>query len=292
MTRTVSSILGLVLATVSLAAFAQESEPWYSLYEKGLDLVERGRGEEAYRILQEAVAKRPEPELMVATEGLRYIDYLPQLYLAVAAHMQGDLGTARSHLRASEAAGVAGRSDAGRTLLAAYRILLRAEPADGTEAARADEPPPDSGSRPAYADFPRRPEVLPEAEVVEIERELKVRCGLPPTVASSSAPWYFHYELALEMDERGDPQRALDALVAATERRAEPRQGARMYGMWFIDYLPYYHLAKTHAELGNWACAFDALLVSERKGEITPEDDEFTELAELKEKVDRHLDPP
>ena len=32
-------------------------------------------------------------------------------------------------------------------------------------------------------------------------------------------------------------------------------EGARMYGMWLIDYYTYFHIAREHMRLENWECA-------------------------------------
>jgi hypothetical protein len=130
--------------------------------------------------------------------------------------------------------------------------------------------------------------VLSDEEVARIESGIRDRCGIPSDVDPSGAPWYFFYEMALTLAERGDPQRALDALEAATNRRPDARHGARMYGMWFIDYLPYFQIARAHAALGNWECAFDALQLSESMGEVSPADDEYPDLEELRRRIEAH----
>jgi hypothetical protein len=94
------------------------------------------------------------------------------------------------------------------------------------------------------------------------------RCGLSPNQDLDYAPWYFFYELGLELDRQGDARAALDAFLEATERRPEPGHDVRLYGMWFLDYLPYFRIATIQAELGHWQCAADAAAESERLGEI------------------------
>lgn len=124
------------------------------------------------------------------------------------------------------------------------------------------------------------PPSLTDEEAAEIERRVLSQCRLPEDTPRATAPWYFHYELALELSDR-DPARAVEALTAAVRRKPEPGRSARIYGMWFTDYLPYFHLARTQAALGHWQCVEDALTLSRRKGEIDPEDEEFAELEEL-----------
>lgn len=141
------------------------------------------------------------------------------------------------------------------------------------------------GSLPGYRDFEPQPPVLSDEQLQEVEREVLRRCGLDGATPARQAPWYFHYELGLELARRGDPQRALDALLEATERREASKRGARMYGMWFTDYLPYFQIARLHVVLGNWSCAADALRRSEEEGEVSPETREYPELLELLDEV-------
>jgi hypothetical protein len=90
--------------------------------------------------------------------------------------------------------------------------------------------------------------------------------------------------------KRGDPQRALDALVAATDRRSLPQRGARMYGMWFTDYHPYLEIAAAHVQLGNWSCAFDALSLSRQLGEVAGGDEELGRFIRLSDETAAHVE--
>jgi hypothetical protein len=140
-------------------------------------------------------------------------------------------------------------------------------------------------SQPTYKEFSRKPVSLTEDEFAKIRRRIARQCGLRPESDLSRAPWYFHYELALELARKADPQRALDALIEATAHRPWPERGARMYGVWFTDYLPYFQIARLHVQLGNWVCASDALRLSEEMREISKSDSESRELKELKEET-------
>jgi len=143
----------------------------------------------------------------------------------------------------------------------------------------------DPPTRPTYKQFERKPVSLSEEDLAEIRRRIAGRCGLSPGTDLSHAPWYFHYELAEELTRRGDPQRALDALIEATEHRPRPERGARMYGVWFTDYLPYLRIAHLHLQLGNWACAEDALRLSQELQEVSRQDPELQEIEELKQEI-------
>lgn len=286
-------MLNALILALLLPAASPASGTWYELYEQGVQHVERSEPAAARLALEVALAARPEPGLRLRTYGLRYVDYLPHLYLAIACHLGGDLEAARRHLAAAEAAGAAAESESGRPLLEAYRTLLGApspqhEPGPELEQEAGQEPersmPPSPGTPddlPGFARFERSPVVLDEREHAELQRRVLSRCRLDPDTSPQRAPWYFHYELGVELERRGDPQRALDAFLEAARRRGDPQRQARLYGMWFTDYLPYYQIARAHAELGNWQCAADALAVSQRHDEIVEGDPEYFDLLSL-----------
>jgi hypothetical protein len=275
----------VVLAVLALLpAAAPERPAWLEPYRTGVRLVEQGQGAEARTALETALRLRAAGGLRVPVGGVEYVDYLPHLYLAMACQMSGDLDAARAFLASAEQDGLAARSEAGRPLLEAQRVLLRR---DLPRAAGAPAPAP--GAAPKYREFERKAPVLSDREAEEVRAEVLARCQLRPETKPQEAPWYFHYELGRDLYRRGDPQRALDALIEAATRRAEPGHGARIYGMWFMDYLPYLEIARAHAKLGNWDCAQNALDYSRRAGEVSQHDKEFAEFRALALETDRQL---
>lgn len=62
-----------------------------------------------------------------------------------------------------------------------------------------------------------------------------------------------------------------------------------MYGMWLIDYYPYFHIARSHVRLANWQCAKNALEISQRLGEIPPNAPELNELLSLQRETEQKL---
>ena len=261
---------------------------WHEHYLKGVRLVEEGHGKDARVELEMALAARPKAGLQVPTTGVRYIDYLPHLYLAAACHMSGDVAEAKSHLAQAEREGIEGRSAAGQSLLGTYRLLL-GDPATTIAAAPAPLPEPVTAEIPKYRDFKRKPPTLPDARYAELKRGVLSRCHLSLDTDPKKAPWYFHYELGRELIDHGDPQRALDAFIEAATIRAQPQRNARIYGMWQTDYTPYFQIARAHARLQNWECANDALTVSMRESEISPDDKEFAEMRALVAETKRNL---
>jgi hypothetical protein len=95
-------------------------------------------------------------------------------------------------------------------------------------------------------------------ERAELERRVRDRCGVGGETPDSFLPWYYHYVLGMEYRRAGDDAHALDCLKSAVARRPEPKSGARVYGMWFVDYLPYSALAEVNERLGYRDCAEDA----------------------------------
>jgi hypothetical protein len=272
-----------LIAMLLLVAPLEGEVPWFVHYERGVELVEAGDGAAAIGELERALAARPEPALRLHTDGPRYIDYMPHLFLAIAFHMSGDTERAEQRLIAAEEAGVAARSEFGVTLLGAYQLLL-GRPTTGA----ASEIPAELSA--VYRDFERKPEVLSKEEFEQVRGEVLDRCGLPPHIKDAGAPWYFHYEMGVTLVDRGDPQRALDALIAATDARPLSQRNARMYGMWFTNYRPYMEIAQAHVQLGNWMCAFDALSLSRRLDEVEEGDEEFDRFLELTEETAAHIE--
>lgn len=201
--------------------------------------------------------------------------------------MSGDADAAWEHFGEADEAGVAALSEAGSQLLESYRLLLGYTPEE-------QKPEDDPASHPIvdrhdHAGRDAHEMVLSESEYQELQRAVLGRCGLDPNTKFTEAPWYFHYELGLALARRGDPQRALSALVEATDQQPAPHYSTRIYGMWFLDYLPYFEIAKLHAKLGNWNCASDALKVSEQKSELAPDDPRIAEVKSLKDELASRL---
>jgi tetratricopeptide (TPR) repeat protein len=272
-----------LIVSALFALAGPETPSWLEPYRTGVRLVEQGKGAEARKALETALRLRPAGGLRVPVGGVDYVDYLPHLYLAMACQMSGDPDAGRAYLVAAQQEGLAEKSEAGRPLLEAQRVLLRAEsskPATGSARTPA---------APRYRDYERKPVVLSERETEDLRAEVLARCQLKPETRPQDAPWYFHYELGRNLYRRGDPQRALDALIEAATLRTEPGHGARIYGMWFMDYLPYLEIARAHARLGNWDCAQNALEFSRQAKEVSEHDKEFAEFRSLALETEGHL---
>lgn len=263
----------VALAAAALAPAAAAAD-WYAQYEKGVRLIEQGNAAEARTALEAALAARQAEGLQVPTRIHQYIDYLPHLYLAIASQMTGDVEAARKHLAMAESSGMAAKSEVGRPLLVAYQLLLRGDGA---------------GKYPRYAVFEKKAPVLSEADFAMLRNDVLMKCDLPADTKMSNAPWYANYELGLELERKGDYPRALTHFIDAVAHRPNPQKQARMYGMWLIDYYPYFHIARAHTRLENWQCAKNALDISQRLGEIPTSAAEMSERLSLQRETERRL---
>lgn len=267
MARFLTAVLLFVTSTASAAT-------WYEHYEKGVRLIEQGRAEEARDALNAAVAARAEEGVQVPTGSQQYIDYLPHLYLAIANQMAGNVENARKELALAETSGMASKSEVGRPLLVAYELLLRGDA---------------TGKYPRYAVYEKKAPTLSDAEFTVLRNDVLTKCDLPLDTKLGNAPWYANYELGLQLERKGDYSRALTHFIDAVAQRPDPKKQARMYGMWMIDYYPYFHIARSHVRLENWQCAKNALEISQRLEEIPGNAPELSELLSLQRETERKL---
>ncbi len=266
----------IMLAFFLAATMAATAPQWYEHYEKGVRLIERGQAAAARQEIEEALAQHAQEGLQIPTAAHQYIDYLPHLYLVIAHQMTGEVEKARLELARAEDSGVAARSEVGRPLLVAYQLLLRG---DGTG----------KYARPAYAVYAPRAPVLSESEFSMLRDDVLNKCNLPANTKMAEAPWYATYELGLELERRGDYPRALTHFIDAVSRRPDPQRHARMYGMWLVDYYPYFHIARSHVRLENWECAKNAIDISQKVAEIPSGAPELNELLALQQQTERKL---
>jgi tetratricopeptide (TPR) repeat protein len=262
-------MLTIILATVI-------GTTWFEHYELGVRLVEQGQAAAAIPHLEAALAARQREGLQIATRPQQYIDYVPYLYLAIARQMTGDVEKARQELALAETSGVAAKSEVGRPLLVAYQLLLR-----GDTNVRY--------SKPRYAVYTKKAPVLSEQEFNMLRRDVLEKCDVPLDTKQSEAPWYANYEIGLELERKGDYPRALTHFIDAVSHRPNPQKQARTYGMWLIDYYPYFHIARAHVRLQNWECARNALDISQRLSEIRPGSPEMDEYLSLQREAERKL---
>jgi len=125
-------------------------------------------------------------------------------------------------------------------------------------------------------------------ELDRIRVKVLRRCGLSRTLAENRLPWYFYYEYGVELINQGASARAIEPLQMTANLRTQPAREVRMYGMWFVDYLPYYHLSLAWAELGEWDKAWEAMRLSEELLEFSPSDFDYEKYIALKRLIEKH----
>ena len=265
-----------MLSVLLAVFFATDPSTWYDHYVTGVRLVEQGQAAAAQPHLEAALAAHKKEGLQIATRPQQYIDYLPHLYLAIAHQMTGDVAKAREELGLAETSGVASKSEIGRPLLVAYQILLR-----GDTNVRY--------GKPRYAVYSAKAPLLSEEEFSMLRRDVLEKCDLPLDTKQATAPWYANYEIGLELEQKGDYTRALTHFIDAVAHRPNPQKQARTYGMWLIDYYPYFHIARSHVRLQNWQCAKNALDISQKVGEIPAAAPEFQEFLAMQQETAKKL---
>jgi len=266
------SMRSLVAATVvswglSSGVPTAEARIWYDLYDDALKLIDEGRHADAVELLKQCLVLKPQEEVRARTYGMRYVDYLPYLHLGIASAETGKKDVAREYLDLSERQGTVKHSEEGLALLNQYRLRL-------THAQVLQAPEPATTGR------------LSQEQYQQIESQVMDRCRLTRG-SSRTYPWYFHYELGLELLEHDDPSRALGSLLDALEKREKPQRFTRTYGMWYLNYAPYYNIGLAHYRLGNYDCAADAFKMSDSFQEIPPSEPGFQEREKLRREAEK-----
>jgi len=249
-------ILTGLLSVSSYAEQPEASSPYQTAYRAGIEDFKRGEFDAASQSLFQAIKLAPGPEA-----GKN--EYLPYIYLSATQFELGNTRNARDALIQSQVFGVAARTETGRLLLDRYATQIMSAPLDEPAFVSSSQPSPVAS----------RSLALSEDEVESIRALVLECCASAAELADSKKlPWYFYYELGIELMKAGDAQRALDSFVLGANVLQDPKRGKRMYGMWFVDYLPYYQIALANAKLGNWENAQYAIKVSEGSGEFTSSD--------------------
>jgi hypothetical protein len=265
-------VLGLLLTAITIEVQAEVSAPCQLPYLTGIEQFERGEFRTASESFSQAIRLSPTPE---AKPG----EYIPYLYLSAAQFEMGYAGNARDALIQSQIFGVAPNTPTGLILLNQYAVEIMSAPLN--EEKFVSTPQSNPVNNHSYA--------LSNSEVETIRAQVLSRCSLSSKVADNKLPWYFHYEFGVRLMQAGDAKRAVDSFILGANIREEPRRGKRMYGMWYIDYLPYYHIALAHSRLGEWESARDAIQTSRNLGEFSPNDLGFDGFSNLDQLIKHNL---
>lgn len=257
----------LLFLLVPIFCLAEERPVWRDNYEKGLQLAAQGRYEEAASFLKMSVADKPISEIIAEEKGA--FEYLPYLQLGICYFHMDKLSLAREFFQVENSLAALAQSKGGVQLMKQYSAKV--ESAGGTRAVPKED---------VIRKFERKPYVLNDGDVGKMKEDIRNRCNLPKA-DEESYPWYYHYELGLAFEGKHDWQRALDSFLAALDHRDQPQRYSRIYGMWFIDYYPYYNIGKAHMNLQNWQCASSAFRLSQMFEDMPRNSPDFLNLQDL-----------
>lgn len=117
--------------------------------------------------------------------------------------------------------------------------------------------------------------------------------GLVMALVSSLAAmeWYVHYNKALKAFESKDWLEAIRQIQEGLKDKPEPKVKARMTGIDFVDYLPYYYMGVSYYNLGNFKEAQAAFVKSLDFGEIKKVGNLYSDLQRKMEDCQKWLMP-
>jgi tetratricopeptide (TPR) repeat protein len=271
--KTFIVVMGLLLSVITDAVQADTLLPCEKAYQSGIELFNAGKYQAASESFFEAITLAPGPETEPG-------EYVPYIYLSAARFELGHTREARDALIQSQIYGVAPETDTGKLLLDRYAVDIMSAPLD----------------EPGFVSTPQSSPVTGESlslsgnEVELIRAQVLTRCAVFSKVEKNKLPWYFHYEFGVHLMEAGDPKRAIDAFVLGANVKEDPHRDKRMYGMWYIDYLPYYQIALAHSKLGDWESAYAAIQTSENFGEFSPTDSDYETFLSLDQLIRSNLE--
>ena len=268
------AILGGVLAVFANPVQADTFSPCQVAYLSGLEFFEQGKYQEASDSFFESITLDPEPDAELA-------EYIPYLFLAVSRYEAGHTREARDALIQSQVYGVAAETETGKGLLNLYAAQIMSAPLDGPELVMQPQSSPVASADRSYS--------ISENEAQIIRAQVLRRCALSSKVADNKLPWYFHYEYGRNLMEAGDSERAIEAFTMGANLKEDPRRDKRMYGMWYVDYLPYYQIALAPSKLGEWESAQHAIQTSENFGEFSPSDPDYEAFTSLEQLIEKNL---
>jgi tetratricopeptide (TPR) repeat protein len=103
---------------------------WFETYQRAVEYIEQERLEEAAKLLEELIERRPLPQARVRVPGNQFVDYLPYYQRARIEVRLGDRTRAIRSLEVSEAFGAIKSNRRALTSLKEMRVKLEQQPAD------------------------------------------------------------------------------------------------------------------------------------------------------------------
>lgn len=288
--KTYIVILGTFLSVFAGAAAQAESFTTYqAAYRAGLEQIDHGEMQAASDAFYQAIALAPKPQ--AAPDA-----YLPYVNLSISLYKQGQTRAARDALIQSQVFGVAANTDTGRQLLDTYAAEIMSAPLDDSTLAFKSVPgtvQAATRSMPSVAresDDPEELSTLTMADELDTTNEGSIkRCISALDRSDDNLPWFVYYQCGVDLMKAGEAKLAITALETGANALEDPRRGKRMYGMWYIDYLPYYQMALAYSKLGNWESANAAIESSENYGEFSPGDPDYASFSALDRLIKSNL---
>jgi tetratricopeptide (TPR) repeat protein len=102
--------------------------------------------------------------------------------------------------------------------------------------------------------------------------------------------WYDYYQDGRQQAERGRCKEALADLTQARRLKPSSDLEVRLYGLVFIDYLPYYYEGVCHVKTGDFKAALAAFDAEEKQGAIQKKRELYASLGRLRGEAKKALD--
>ena len=287
-------VLGILASLTSVAGEIKSTPTHQHAYLAGIAEFELGHLSAASELFYEAIGLAPTPEAAPA-------EYLPYLYYAVSSFEMGHTREARDALIQSQVYGVAANTETGQDFLGRYAADVMSAslddtrfviPAQVTVAASLSVSPDVEAASDSLAVAANSDESVFDANNDSFLRKsymLKRCASATKQNPNDELPWFFHYQCGVELMKTGDAQGAIDSFLMGAKDLEDSRRGKRMYGMWFIDYLPYYQIALAHSKLGDWESASTAIQTSQSAGEFSPSDPDYETFTDLDRLIKSNL---
>lgn len=265
-------ILGMLLATLANAAEGETPYSYQEEYLAGIEYFEQGRLRAASDSFRESIRLSPSPR--VGPD-----EYIPYIYLSATQFEMGNTLEARDALIQSQVHGAAPKTDTGKLLLGRYAADIMSAPLSSPKfvSVSVDDSPDKNAA----------PELMSQSIEESTPAKILKRCT--NAAKMEELPWYFHYKCGVDLMKAGDAQRAVESFSMGANVREDSARSKRMYGMWYIDYLPYYQIALAQSQLGDWESARAAIIRSNKFGEFSPMDPDYSSFLELDQLITENL---
>ncbi len=102
--------------------------------------------------------------------------------------------------------------------------------------------------------------------------------------------WYDFYEDGRQEALRGQCKQALANLAQARRLKPSSELGVRLYGMLFIDYVPYFYEGMCHVKTGDFKAALLSFEAEEKQGVVQKKREIYADLGKLRAQANKALE--